>query len=271
LDPEFSPPVGDVYSIDPEVLDRPVKIRIAGASKMLSKEALRQILPFLSQTLITGPIMQEMAQSGITIDFVEYARMVEDAVGTMRSYRLVRPMNQNEIQARNQVPAVEQAKLQQLQAEGQTRKDIMGIKEQGAMQREQLKDATKNKQIDEDSSKHVLSLMMDAKNKPNPMLEAQMKMRESQQKLQHKQVEHQMDMQQKAREHGLDMQQQLHQHNFDLQAMHQRAQMQQQTAMMGAQNVLTGGAAKAAATRMQPKKPQPQAAPPTTSLKGPTR
>src|SRR5438552_191593 len=59
------PPYGDdqqqeVYEIDPQVLERPVRIRIDGASRMLTKDILSQVVPFLSQFILNGPLLQQL-------------------------------------------------------------------------------------------------------------------------------------------------------------------------------------------------------------------
>ena len=159
LDPELTTPVDDVYSIDPLVLDRPVRMRIEGSSRMLSRSALQQIWPFLAQAALNGPFLQGMAMQGMTVDFVEMIRMLEDASGTMRSYRIFRPMNQQEQQMRQMPSPDARVKLQLGQQEQQTRQQIMQTKVQGQQALEQLRAMVKDKEIDEASARHILSLL----------------------------------------------------------------------------------------------------------------
>lgn len=217
VDPELTPPVGNVYAIDPEVLDRPVRIKIDGSSRMLSRSALQQIWPMLSQSLLSGPLLAEMTRNGITVDFIEFLRMLEDAVGTMRSYRLVRPMNQAEQQARNSLPPEVQARTAAQDKSDQIRLQLGQMKLDGDKNKVMTEAEWRQKGIDEESARHILALIAQEKadkaNKPNPAIEqAQM-----QAKLQGDAASKQLDLQSTAASKQLKLQHAQAMNNIELQ------------------------------------------------------
>jgi hypothetical protein len=71
---------------------------------MLTQQKLASMAPFLSQYLMNGPFIAQLAKSGQTVDFGEFSKLIQDATGTKDSYKLFRPLTQQEQQAQGQPP-----------------------------------------------------------------------------------------------------------------------------------------------------------------------
>lgn len=261
--PQLPPQQQDqVYKIDPQVLDRKAKIRIDGSSRMITKDILSQVVQFLAPFIGNGPFLSQLMQAGQTIDFPVFFKMLQDATGTQRQYPIIRPLNPQEEQRMQQPPPQARAQLMKAQADGQNRKDIMQMKLQGERERMQGEQRLRELEIQEQSARHLISEIMAEKqalmdsqgNAPAKQAEAKVKLMLGQQELKQKAQEHQMDLQHQSRQHAMDMRQQVHQNILDTQS----ANMHHQAEMSKVQQIMAQGAAKAAAARMQPKKPQGQ-------------
>jgi hypothetical protein len=121
-----------------QAFKQPVRFTISASSKMLTREKLAQMVPFLAQYLLNGPFIQGLQASGQTVDMEVFAQMVQDATGTSAMYKLFRPMNQQEQQARQTPPPQVQMQAQQAQQEQQTRLQLMDKKVQGELQKTQI-------------------------------------------------------------------------------------------------------------------------------------
>lgn len=203
LDPELSPVQSEAYQIDPLVLNRPVRIRIDGSTRMLSRAALQQDVGMLAQFILNGPFLQALGANGDTVDFTEFARMLQDATGITRSYRLFRRLTPQEQQARQQPSPDAQMKMQAAQLEAQTRTQIMQMKQQGESARLQVESALKDKAIDEESARYLLGLI--AKEREGG---GQAKAQEGQQKLALQAAQGQQKLRQDAQSHVLKLRQQ---------------------------------------------------------------
>ncbi len=121
---------GKYTSLNPASMKRPVKFRIKASSRMLTQQKLQFIAPFLSQYLMNGAFMAQLAKSGQTIDFSEFFNLIQDATGTRSSYKLIRPLNEQE-QRSMLSPAPSEAMQQQTQRENnENRIKIAQIKAQ---------------------------------------------------------------------------------------------------------------------------------------------
>lgn len=271
-----SPQQSASYRIDPKVLDRPVKIRIDGSSRMLTKDILSQVVQFYLPIIGNGPFLQQLMMSGQTIDFPKFFEMVQEATGTKRLYPIVRPLNQQEEQRLGQPPPQVRAQMQMKQQEGQTRKDIMQMKVEADKEKTASAERTKMHQISEESARHIIEQILNEGGPMAKMMEARLKAQQGQQQMhlkmaqgrqemQQKHVEHLMDMQHQARQHaadlqmqrnqmGLDMLQQRNQMGMDAQRAHLDNQMAQANGMAKMQQILSTGKAKKDAAEMQPKK-----------------
>ena len=150
------------------LFQRPCDFKMFAASKMLSKANLMQIFPFITQYLLSGPLIEALKSSGQAIDFSELLRMLQDAAGTEGRYDLVRPMTPQEQQQAQQPPPQVQQQQQADAAKHANSKEIMSMKIQGDLQK----------------------TMMSKQGSPE---EAQMKQAESQQKMQLEMFKAQMD------------------------------------------------------------------------------
>lgn len=276
VQPELAPPDPEAMSIDPLVLNRPVKIRINASDRMRTRDRLQQSVPFLAQFIMNGPFLQELAQSNMTIDFPEFFRMVWDATGIQQDYRIARPLTPEEQQKRSQPSPDAQAAMQQAQLEAKTRTDIMQMKIGSDQQIAQLQAMVKNKEISEESARHILQIFgqeaADKAKQPDPrqvQLDLQASAAQHQQNLQQQQQKHALDLQhaqQKAQiqaqqgqqTHALDIHQKAQQGHVDT-AMKAKADMTKMVldSMMAhqkLQNMKAEGEARAKAARMMPKK-----------------
>lgn len=129
--PGFSP-TGGATSVDAKALRRPVKFRVKASSRMLTQGRLQAQLPFLSQFLLNGSFLGQLAKGGQTVDFTEFFRFVQDATGTKTAYKFIRPLTQDEQQNMGKPSPTEQAKLDINQKQIDERKEIANIKAQSA-------------------------------------------------------------------------------------------------------------------------------------------
>lgn len=129
---------GEMYKIPADVFHSKVNFTIKASSKMITKDRLMQIFPFVTQYLMNGPFMQQLIAGGKTIDTDEMLRFLQDASGTAEIYKLIRPMNEQEIQQRNQPAPQVAAEQQAKQASNQVRLQIAQEGNQTKLQAAQI-------------------------------------------------------------------------------------------------------------------------------------
>jgi len=231
VNPELAPPDPDALTLDPLVLSRPIKITINASERMRTRGNLQQSIGFIAQFAMNGPFLQELAQSNLTVDFVDFARMIMDATGLQQDYRLFRDMTPQEQQQRQQPSPDTVAKGQQAQQELQTRMQLMQMKVQGEQAVAQIEAMVKDKAISEESARHLLTIFQkeksDQMNAPDPreaLMNLQLKAGEHAQNMQQMQQKHQQDMQMQAQRHVLDLTKAAQSHNLDLQQQRQQVQ-----------------------------------------------
>ena len=161
---------GVVEWIEGFKFQRPCDFQMLASSKMLAKANLMQIFPFVTQYLLSGPLLESLKSSGQTVNFSALLDMLQDAAGTKGRYDLIRPMNEQEQQQANQPPPEIQAQMAERQGQNQHEKEIMQMKIQGDIQKTQI-------------------------SKQGSPEEMQMKIMESQQKMQLEQFKAEMDAQ----------------------------------------------------------------------------
>lgn len=193
IDPLTAPRGRGAYLIDPLILDRPVKFVVRAADRMVSREKLQQALPAIFQTYMSPNFMAELGKLGYVVDTAEVTRLVWDATGLGRSYRIIRPLNESE-QAARQAPTPEMnADLQKAQLEADTRREAFQVKAQYETQIAQIEAAIDNKEIDEETARFVLKLFQDEQiatsSKPDPQAEAALEQTRLQAEMQKKQME----------------------------------------------------------------------------------
>lgn len=263
----------EVYKIDPLVLDRRVKIRVDGASRMVTKDLLAQTVQSWLPIIGNGPFMQGLMSSGQTFDWPVFFKMAQDATGTGKLYPFIRPMNQQEEQRSQQPPPQVRAQMQKTQADGQVRTQLSQDKLQAERERIQSDAQIKHEQISEESARHILKLLMESQNNgaEAKQAESQAKVQgmqqEGQLKLQHLHQEHQLKMQQAQQKGSIDTQLAMQKGAVDTHLGHQKLAMQSQQNQMDmqsaqakhhadlakAKSILAQGKAKAESAKMQPK------------------
>ncbi len=120
---------------------QPMRFQMIAATRMLTKDKLMSIMPFLSQYYLNGSFIQQLHGTGKTVDFDEFQRLIQDASGTGRMYKLVRPMSQQEQQALSQPPPQTVAEQQMAQAKFQNEQQLEDKKNQTAVQVAQIANA----------------------------------------------------------------------------------------------------------------------------------
>lgn len=275
LTPPPEDPQQEIYTIDPLVLERPVKIRVDGASRMLSKDLVAQSFQQILPVMTNGPLISELAQSGQTVDWPVFWKMLQDGTGTSKMYPLVRPMNPQEQQQRQQPSPDAKNQMQMKQMDMQTRTQLGQQKSQTEQMKIQVQKDLEEKKISEESARHILDFLQKHNETNDPAKE-----RESQVKLQAMQQEHALKRDQMQQEGHIKTQlalqkgqvdthvaqqkgaveQQLGQQKLGLQSQQNHMAMQQnhvkhQGSMMQAKALLAKGHAQATAAKMQPKKP----------------
>jgi len=204
---------GEVTWVNGWSFQRPCEFNMLASSRMLAKANLMQIFPFVTQYLLSGPLMESLKSTGQTVNFEALLDMLQDAAGTKGRYDLIRPMNEQEKQQAQQPPP--QFQMEQAQQQGQFahEKELTQMKIQGDLQKTQM-------------------------SKGGSPEEAQMKMAESSQKMQLEQMKAQMAAQ--MQQQKLDYEKQMAQLKFQLErekgaAQIQTAQQKMVTDQMSAQ------------------------------------
>jgi hypothetical protein len=129
---------GEMYKIPSEVFSSKVNFTIKASSKMVTKERLMQIFPFVTQYLLNGPFLQQLGASGQTVDSAEILRFLQDAAGTAELYTLIRPMTPEEQQQRQQPDPAAQMEKASKDADNQVRMQIAQQKNQTELQKAQI-------------------------------------------------------------------------------------------------------------------------------------
>ena len=169
---------GEYAKIPASLFQKPIKFRMNAASRMVTKQTLQQILPFISQYLLNGQMMGSINSVGKTVDFDEYMQLVQDSTGISQSYALIRDLTEQE----------KQQMQQQQQSSQQNQKDTMDY--QARMSAIQSKAQT-------DHEKNQVELQKAQISKGDPQVEQQKMQMEFQMKqlefqLKQKEMENQM-------------------------------------------------------------------------------
>lgn len=151
---------GKSSPVSRESLAGPVRFRIYGAAKMISRANLQQIYPFIAQNLLQGPLGTQLNQIGLTVDFMELFNMMQDATGTSKLYSLIRPLSPQEQQAKNQPPPQVVAQQQQAQAETQAGMQRVQMMTQSAEKVAQIDADAKTNAAHESSATKLLEMML---------------------------------------------------------------------------------------------------------------
>lgn len=193
---------GRVYSIPSQSIYHPMRFQMHASSRMVTKDKLGQLVPFLAQYLMAGPLLAQLGKTGKTVDFDEFVNMVQDATNTSKLYRLIRPLSPQEQQAAQQPPPEVQMQMQQKQQDIQTRLQLGQMKAQSELQKEVIKKQPDQSQFQMDMAKAQMDQRMKEMELKMKQLEAQLKVQEGQANLELKRQE----MQMKGQEHAQKLQ-----------------------------------------------------------------
>ncbi len=139
----------NAYSdVSSSFLSKPVKFNMLASTRMLTRQKLMQLFPFVAQYLLSAPFMAALGQAGMTVDFMELSRMLQDAAGTKQSYELIRQIKPEEQQARMQPSPDMQTRLQLGKMQADSR-----------LQTAQLKATGGKQETDERSAREILKLL----------------------------------------------------------------------------------------------------------------
>lgn len=229
------------FNVGQEAFNSPVRIKVNAASRMMNKEKLASVLPIIEGGLLNPNMLQSLNSVGWTIDPLELMQLVQDAAGTKEMYKLVRPLNQQEQQARQQPSPDAQLKSQQSQQEVQTRLQLGSIKADSERYKADREYQAASEDSQERSARDMIKVI--AQNIAdfmgnNPAAKAQeleIKRREGEMKLAHQAQKHHMDMQQMAQKTQMGMQTEMAKHSLGLQTQAQKHQQQMAMAHQKAQ------------------------------------
>lgn len=238
---------GSLTQVNSSAFKHDMRFRMLASSRMMTREKLAQVFPFLAQYMMNGTFIGEVQKMGKTVDFMEVFQMLRDATGTGRLYNFVRDMNEQEKKAAAQPPPEVAAKQQQSQQELQARMQLGQMKSQtdvqvaqiahqpdpGEAERQQKEAEMKLQQMQAETEQEKQSAQMEAErdqarihseqvlaqikaqaemdkhkvNMAGKQMEMQGKQQEMAMNLQGRQAETQMNIQSQQQEHALNLQQ----------------------------------------------------------------
>lgn len=227
---------GEFTNVDMMSFFQPVRFKMNAASKMMTKENLQQVFPYLAQFLFQGPMIQQLSQLGYGIDFMEMFTMLQDATGIDTKYDIIRPLNEQEKQALSQPPPEVQAMMQKAQAEGEIRLQMGQMKNESETMKHQLEFQARAQETEEKSARELLKLMYGSQQE-QAKAEGEKKKLEVQlqgmiQKMNLEQQKALMEMLMGQKQHQQSLQQQREQSLMDLQTNQMNTQAELQKARM---------------------------------------
>lgn len=143
-----------------ESLQREVKFMMLSATRMMSREKLLQVFPFLTQYLLNPELMGHLQRIGMAVDMAEWVRMLQDASGTKQVYQLVRPLNEQEQQALMQPTPEMMQDQQKTKASNEVRLAMADKKNQAEQMKVQGKLQEVDKKTEADMKKEMLMAVM---------------------------------------------------------------------------------------------------------------
>jgi len=218
-----------------EDLYKKYQFRMFAASKMMTREKLAGVFPFLAQYMLGGPFMAQLSKSGQTVDFNEFLRMLQDSTGVSKMYTLVRPMNEQEKKQASQPPPEVQAQQQKMQADMQMAKE----KNQTTLQVEQIKKQPTPQEDQREQQKMMMEMELDKNRLQSEQMLARIKQQAEIQsakikaeiemlKMNLQKQKSQVDIQTKVQEAGVKQQLSQSQMEFDRAAQQERFQSELQ-------------------------------------------
>lgn len=136
---------GDLTRVYGAVFHLPLRVQIKSASRVISKAAVMQMLPTITQYLLQGPFAQTLQNIGMTVDVGEVVTAWLENSGLGKTYQFVRPLTQQEQaqiqQAQKMAAERPDPTLQKTQMEIQGRLQETQMKGQFEINKEQIKKA----------------------------------------------------------------------------------------------------------------------------------
>ena len=217
---------GQMYKVPASVFGSKVNFTVKASSKMVTKERLMQIFPFIAQYLLNGPLMQSLSAAGQTVDAQEMIRFMQDAAGTSESYKLIRPMSPEEQQARQQPDPATAAEAQSKQLENQTKLQIAQGNNQTDLQKAQIAKQPDPQALQLEAQKASIDMQKAEREAQQEQVANQMKLSFEQElakiKIAAEREKHQQTMQAKHVEHQMNAQQTVEKSQVDSVAARQK-------------------------------------------------
>jgi hypothetical protein len=200
-----------------------MRFRMLASSRMMTRERLLQLVPFLTQYFLNGSFLTQLAQTGQTVDFAEFAQMLQDASGAGKLYTLIRPMKPEEQQARQQQQQqAQQAEQQKSQGDQQTKMQIAQMQSQTEIQKAQIAKQPDTGEMEKMQAELQIEQQIAQIKMQSDQQLAQIKIQAERDKREMEMRMKQMEMQFKMQETGLKLQ--------SNQALHQQQLQQKQEA-----------------------------------------
>jgi len=227
-------PEGELTQVPATAFYKRCRFKVLASSQMITREKLAQIFPFLLQTLVQGGLLQNLTQSGMTVDWNQMFQMLQDASGIGKLYTIVRPMTPQEqqmlAQQQQQANAAQQAQAQ-LDAQvrlqmGQMKAQSEEKKVQADLQKEVIKKQPTEGEMQSEALKFQLEQMKAQFDMKMKEMDLAFKEREMQLKIREKEVDHQLKLRQaqtdailSQQKSEMDMAMQQRQASFDHERM----------------------------------------------------
>lgn len=116
---------------------KPARFVMLTGTRMMQRMEAKELIPFIGQAFINGPVMQGLADQGETFNFKAFSEMAQLVVG--RSWNLVVPLTEEQKKARKEPPPQMIAEQQKAQADAQVRMALADKATERDQAREQIK------------------------------------------------------------------------------------------------------------------------------------
>ncbi len=216
---------GSLTKVNSNSFQNKMRFRMLASSRMMTKDKLAAMFPFLMQYMLNGTFIGNLHQAGKTIDFGEVSQLLRDATGTGKLYNLIRdltPQESQQLQQQSQQEVIQQQQADK--SEQDTRKELMQMKTQTELQVAQI--GAPNPQMEQQTAQMDMA-REGARIKSEQML-AQIKASAEKEKMQMQAAAKQQELQGKQQELGLKL-------KSDAMSSALQLQTQQQQAALDAQ------------------------------------
>jgi hypothetical protein len=139
-------PGGQALQFDPmQVMNASIRVSMRASARMKARVAMLQTFPQLAQTFLNPAFLDLLAkQQGKTINIMELAQLLLDALEYPNRVALFRDLTDEEKQALNQPPAADLLKKQMADDRMASAKENMETKVEGDLAKEMLKQVVGN-------------------------------------------------------------------------------------------------------------------------------